>query len=326
MARYRVISLLACFNVLFLGWMSCYAPVAMAQTETETPTPAPTMTPTPTPIAINTELMACWDMDESSGPRVDSEGGNHLTDNNTVGYAGGKHGNSALFVRANSEYLSIADNAYLSVQDISYTWVGWFYVNSFPGYQAIFEKGESGAEDYALFYETGSNNLIFRSYNGVTTADQVTHTGAKNTSAWYFFAAIRNKETGLISLAINNGTPVTAPITLVQGDTTKQFTIGQRVGTWFFDGRVEELAFWKRALTQEELTWIYNDGAGRPCRDIISPPPPEYETDVQASSGNHYVIERRITYGDIATVVTGGILIILLVVGGIVLGVQKWLP
>ncbi|MBU0513002.1 MAG: hypothetical protein KJ638_15045, partial [Chloroflexi bacterium] len=47
-------------------------------------------------------LVAWWSLDETSGTRYDSHGGNHLSDNNTVGYSTGKQGNSANFERSDA--------------------------------------------------------------------------------------------------------------------------------------------------------------------------------------------------------------------------------
>src|SRR5688572_28354046 len=59
-------------------------------------------------------LVSWWSLNEASGTRNDSHSTNHLTDNNAVPSAAGLKGNSAAFVTAGLESLSIADNASIS--------------------------------------------------------------------------------------------------------------------------------------------------------------------------------------------------------------------
>jgi len=39
--------------------------------------------------------------------------------------------------------------------------------------------------------------------------------------------------------------------------------------TFFFDGLIEEVAFYKRVLTAAERTWLYNSGAGRAYAEVL---------------------------------------------------------
>ena len=72
------------------------------------------------------DLVAYWNLNETSGDRADATGNGHtLTDNNTVGYATGKINNAASFVAANSGYLSIADPFYYN----EITICGWINAN-----------------------------------------------------------------------------------------------------------------------------------------------------------------------------------------------------
>lgn len=52
-------------------------------------------------------IFAHWPLDEESGTRYDTVDSNHLTDNNTVGFASGKIGNAASFVASNGESLTL---------------------------------------------------------------------------------------------------------------------------------------------------------------------------------------------------------------------------
>src|SRR5881394_1372626 len=72
-----------------------------------------------------TSLVAHWKLDQTSGLRADSHGGNDLADFNTVTFAAGKIGNAASFLGVNEESLGAADNAALSMGDIDFSIALW---------------------------------------------------------------------------------------------------------------------------------------------------------------------------------------------------------
>ena len=97
-----------------------------------------------TPDALLTDLAAYWQLDEASGGRADSIGGNDLTDTNTVTQAAGKIDTAAHFTAANNESLSIADNAALSMGDDDFTLAAWVYLDSKgPNNQIIMIRARS---------------------------------------------------------------------------------------------------------------------------------------------------------------------------------------
>lgn len=93
------------------------------------------------PLNIAQSMVSCWEMDEESGTRNDAYSSNHLTDNNTVGFSGtGKVGKSANFISANSEYLSHTDNDSLSFTTEAFTLVAWAKFADISGARAIIGK------------------------------------------------------------------------------------------------------------------------------------------------------------------------------------------
>ena len=71
-------------------------------------------------------LIAWLPLNETSGTRFDAHtGGYDFTDNNTVGFAAGKVGNAASFVRGNAEYLS-STNSVFDLATVDYSILGWF--------------------------------------------------------------------------------------------------------------------------------------------------------------------------------------------------------
>ena len=95
-----------------------------------------------------TGLEGFWGADETSGTRSDEHGSNDLSDNNSVLVAPARVGaNAARFVRADSQYLSIADNASLSMGDIDFTLGALVYIESKTGFGIVMGKWGASAPD-----------------------------------------------------------------------------------------------------------------------------------------------------------------------------------
>jgi len=126
-----------------------------------------------------TGLVAWWSLDEASGNRADSHGGNTLTDNNTVGYAAGKVGNAADFESGDSEYL-LCTPASAVPAAAGWTlgaWVRWETVT--PQYTCSFGDTD-GAEFVGLSISSG--------YVKINSAGKTPGTSAveRSVDTWYF--------------------------------------------------------------------------------------------------------------------------------------------
>ncbi len=211
-------------------------------------------------------LVAYWKLDEASGTRSDSHGSCHLTDNNTVTQAGGKLANAAQFTRANSEYLSLADNASMSTGDIDFTVQAWVYLDSKPVNMFIVAKDNGSPREYRLDYVQASDRFRFFAFTssdsvaGIVSADSL---GAPATGTWYHLLAWHDATANTVSIQVNGGTVDAAGTVGVPSDTAASLWIGAENGTnHFFDGRIDEVAFWKRTLTSGERSSLYAAGAG----------------------------------------------------------------
>lgn len=215
-----------------------------------------------------TGLISWWTLDETSGTRNDSHGTNHLTDNNTVAYAAGKKGNAADFERGNNEYLYIDDNASLSYS-------GDFTI-------ALWAKAESYNESYRgwVAKETASNNREFRLQWALGYLEWIVFTAsgagfaiaqralANTDFDWHFIICRYVASTRTAYLSLDNGAEGSATLASAMGDTTARFYLGFYIGGLYYDGLLDEVSFWKRTLTPDEITWLYNSGAGRAYSDL----------------------------------------------------------
>lgn len=213
---------------------------------------------------LATNLIAYWKLNETSGSRADYKGGNTLSDNNTVTSNPGKQDVAAQFANASSEYLSIADNAALSTGNISFTLAGWFFLDSEYSNFALAGKHETlGEYEYLLYYDGADRFRFAVSSTGTSTVEVIaSNHGAVATNSWTFIAAWHDSVNDRICISVSNGTANC----LVHSDGvrngTSPFQVGRYAGGNYFAGRADELGFWKKVLTSQERTDLYNSGAG----------------------------------------------------------------
>lgn len=223
-------------------------------------------------MALTDSLISYWKLDEASGDAIDAHGSNDLTDTNTVGSTTGVVGNCRDFERGNSEYFSLADNADLSTGDIDYTLTAWFNPESLPGNYityAIATKGTStgNQREYTVFLTTSSGvtTLQVMVSSAGTAATQVTVTSSATPTAgsWFFVVIWHDSTANTINIQVNNGTVDSTSHSTGSFDGTGPFSIGSFGGfANRFDGLIDEVGFWKRVLTSQERTDLYNSGAG----------------------------------------------------------------
>jgi len=227
-------------------------------------------------MALTDNLISFWEMEASSGTRYDAHNGNDLTDNNSVTSATGIVGNAADFETGNSEYLSVADNTSLSVGDIDFTWALWIKLESkiSGGYMIFSKTASSSTIEYELRCDGDAIISMEKSSDGSTGNEQrATWGSALNTGTWYFVIGYHDAGSNELGISINNGTMVTASVLAGVYDGTAPLTFGYP--TWaqaanYYDGLIDQVGFWKRLLTTDEITSLYNGGAGRSYASIVS--------------------------------------------------------
>jgi hypothetical protein len=218
-------------------------------------------------MALKTGLIGAWC--ESANPWTDQHtNALTLTDNNTVGTSAGKIGTAGVFVLANSESLSRADEALLSIGDIDWTEAVWVQLTSAPagdGARMISSKiaGDPEEGGRVLFYHKFSGDERFKavSAGGITITANIF--GTPSLSTWYYLQAQHDATNDLMRIRVNDGawnetTTGGAPST----DDDGNFYLGRNASGQFLDGLVNQYAFWKALKSDADLNAIYNSGNG----------------------------------------------------------------
>lgn len=213
-----------------------------------------------------TNLVAYWKLNEPSGSRFDSFSTNTLGDNATVTVADGKVYRSAIFTRANSEFLNIADNAALSGSDRDFTFAGWGKFTSKPaGMMCLLAKWTTtgNQREYEVFWNNSTDRLQWHvssagsAESAIVTASNF---GAPSLATWYFIEVFHDAANNLIGINVNNGTVNTTSYSSGVFNGTADFTMGQRSAGSFYDGELDEWGMWNKILTADERAELYNGG------------------------------------------------------------------
>jgi hypothetical protein len=201
-------------------------------------------------------LVSYWSFDHDW---TDSHGTNDLTNVNGVTSAAGKLGNAGDFESSSAQYLSHPDPTPLGDED--FTYACWFKRESMGRVQLIAKDAETGR---SYFLQISPDDLIVMTFgsdalgvNRPIPADLnwhyviVWHDAAANTlSLQVDDGGVGTQATGGIFPALNPAIPV---------------RIGARQYTGFqdyFDGLIDDVGLWRRVLTAEERTALYNGGLG----------------------------------------------------------------
>lgn len=216
-----------------------------------------------------TNLLHYWELEETSGTRVDSHGSLDLSDINTVGSTTGIQGTAATFVGANSESLLSTTPVAFS-QGVPLTYNFWVNLTSTSMRGVFFEDSSwrNGDDGFAVGvgntdYDGTGNNLIVAQWGiGYFSA------GAIGTG-WHMITAIVRSDSK-IELYLD-GTSVYTTASAIIAFQNWDFTIGSSYGTTVYplrDGSIDEFAIWDVELSSANITWLYNSGAGRTYADL----------------------------------------------------------
>ena len=276
-----------------------------------------------TPGDLTDSLVACWDMDEASGVRYDSWGDHHMTDNNTVGAVAGVVGNAAMFVEANGESLSTPDQPEFTAAEMSI--VAWFRgvdtVNDYSGDIIAKWGGSPTTREWELYYhgQASPPDISFWVSPDGSALTSIKLFVPALDDVWHMAVAVIGSSGNM--LAVDDGAwEASAYVAPVDGDHMVRIGAGSR-------GIVDQTAIWQRAITNDERLWLYNDGAGRSCEEIIATAPqPVSAAVIPLDENTNYIIDYTFSFGEIATVIALSLVLLAIVLPKILEVVDRWFP
>lgn len=227
-------------------------------------------------MALTDNLIAYYKLDEASGNRADSVGVNTLTDVNTVGSAAGIIGNGSSHVRASNEHFSNTTLGLLLGN--AFTVSTWINVPDLGAVnQAVWSFRPSSGSVNIIQLEIGDNGstaearLIIIDSAGTNKKDYKIGSVPYST---FCHLVVTWDGTNLILYrdATVPSTTKTVDLAATLTATSRTFRLGAESATAnIFDGKLDEVAIWTRAVTASEVTQLYNGGAGLPYSSFLSP-------------------------------------------------------
>src|ERR1039457_1168819 len=218
--------------------------------------------------SLLTSLISYWKLDELSGLAIDATGvgggnNNGTQTNTTQGVAGklntayGFNGTSSKIDMGNTSNLSLSGAGSISC---------WVNISNLtmPSDATVVGKGNTGADrnGYSIGY-LNSNHTFWVELANTTSAQLVGFNGITPivTGTWYNLVVTWDGTT--LTSYINGANPTGVPETITPVSTLYNFGIGwsQALNSQFFNGTIDEVGIWGRALTTSEVAGLYNGGA-----------------------------------------------------------------
>ncbi len=220
---------------------------------TAAPTPTPTPTPTPVPGTSNTGLVAAYGFDEVSGTTVADASGksNHGIISNAVRITNGHSGNALQFNGTNA-WVTVNDSASLDLST-SMTLEAWVYPTSLTtGGKTVILKEQSGGAVYNLYANEDANVPISSFNDGSYRV--ISGTKQLPINQWAHLASTYD---GQYQRLYVNGVEVAkqAQNSLIQQASGVLRIGGNSVWGEYFQGYIDEVRIYNRALTATEVTY-----------------------------------------------------------------------
>jgi len=212
------------------------------------------------------DLVSWWALEEDSGDAADSHGTNHLTRSGTINNADAKQGKGINFQNIKGRYLYLANNASVNFEHEDFTIGCWFkpealYEGDYP--MPFIHKGNMGGATYYEYFLGASTSKKVRLS---TRGGSISWGSVMTTGNWYFAVGWHVASENKSYLQVNNGSALSYTDTQGGGTTYNDIRFGRnlRVGDVAgIKGIVDEMFIYRRALNDDERSWLYNDGMGR---------------------------------------------------------------
>src|SRR5712671_6938154 len=237
----------------------------------------------PVTVSNTSGLVAAYSFSEGSGTSVTDSSSNNLT-GIIVGATwttGGRYGN-ALSFNGTSSYVDLGNPTALQLTG-SMTLEAWVNAAANPADdgQIVAKSNGSAGWQFKTSPDTGPHTFGLAVSGNSSSVTQRYSTTVRSLNTWYHVAGVYNATTGTMDIYVNgtlNDGILSGAIPNVQFNQNVNVNIGRRTGGYYFNGIIDELRIYNRALSQAEIQTDMNTPIGG------TPPPPD-TTPPTAPSG-----------------------------------------
>jgi hypothetical protein len=210
--------------------------------------------------SLNNELVAYYHLNETSGTTA-SEILNGINNGTTQNMEDGDwvpslFGNGLNFGGTN-EWLSIPTSQRNGESNLSVSF--WFNTSSTASFEIIDEGSESLGQRYVIVVHSGIN--VYSAIYGIASFGAGNNSQNYSDGNWHHVVLTINQTQAV--LYFDNSIVATLNNPSLNLDATGGLRIGKDIGSSnFYVGGIDEIAFWNRSLTLDEVNELYNNGTG----------------------------------------------------------------
>lgn len=175
---------------------------------------------------------------------------------------------AANFIRATPPTMNMASIADLQTSlTLGVSVSCWVYFTTWPpasvGYIFVAKDDASSQREWSLFTAAGSTTRF--TIGNLSAFSTCGWTWAPTTGVWYHLVGTFDVGTNKQNIYLNGSLiagPTTCTITPANGTSPFYIGIDGRGAGAALDGRMQRVGVWRRALTTDEITYLYNNGMG----------------------------------------------------------------
>ena len=203
----------------------------------------------------------------------------------TPTYVSGMFGDAIDFDSPSMERVQITGNSVSAISEDTYDIVGdmtisaWFTAQFDNGWQALIAKGD-GTRPRISRRATSNNLAGFPGTNPGNTTLQANSVNVNN-NGYHHVVLVTNVTGGISEIWVDGNLEVTDPAPTNTGNVTQDLYIGWNSDfdtARFWNGEIDDVAIWDRALNATEIGLIYNEGNGREIQSLL-PNDPDSDGD-----------------------------------------------
>ncbi len=241
--------------------------VILVSASTGLPAPAHAVTP---------GLVAAYSFDAGTGSTLaDASGnGNNGTINGATWTTQAKYGNALAF-NGTSSYVDFGNPPSLRNTG-SMTWSAWVYATADPpdDGQIIAKSATGTGWQFKTSPDTGPERFaVGVSPTGTSHTQRYSNT-TRVLNTWYYVAGVYDAAAQALHIYVNgqldDGT-LRGTVPSSQSDPAENVTIGRRNGGFYFQGTIDELRVYNRALSQSEIQTDMNTRVTPSSTDNVAP-------------------------------------------------------
>lgn len=224
-------------------------------------------------------LVAAYSFSEGSGTTVADLSGNGNTGTivNAAWTSGGKYGNALQF-NGSTSYVDVGNGASLQLTG-SMTIEAWINAAANPADdgQIVAKSDGSAGWQFKTSPDTGPHTFgVAVSADGSSRTQRYSST-TRSLNTWYHVAGVYDATAGILNIYVNgvlNNGSLVGTIPTSQFNQTVNVNIGRRTGGFYFNGTLDEIRVYNRALSVSEIQADMNTPVGPVTPDTQPPTTP----------------------------------------------------